>query len=61
MSHPCHHSPIPIVIGQKARSLLSEEEGSLVDLEKVTKSMTAAVSSLKWEYTNTVVSRVTPG
>ncbi|KAL5466894.1 hypothetical protein EMCRGX_G031052 [Ephydatia muelleri] len=46
--------------GQKARSLLSEEEGSLVDLEKVTKSMTAAVSSLKWEYTNTVVSRVTP-
>lgn len=54
-------SQITSNVGQKARSILSEEEGSVMDLERVTKSMTAAVNSLKWEYTNTVVSRITPG
>ena len=42
-------------------SSLSEEEREVIDLARVEMAMQAAFTSLKWEYTNTLVTRLTPG
>ena len=42
-------------------SSLSEEERDVIDLAKVESSMQAAITALKWEYSNTLVTRLTPG
>ena len=40
---------------------LSEEEKEVIDLEHVEAAMSNAITALKWEYTNTLVTRLTPG
>ena len=45
----------------QARSILSEDESSLIDLDKLADKMSSALKALEWEYTNTVINRITPG
>lgn len=40
---------------------LSEEEKDVIDLARVEAAMQASLTALKWEYTNTLVTRITPG
>lgn len=42
-------------------SSLSEEEKEVIDLPRVEAAMQAAITALKWEYSNTLVTRLTPG
>ena len=42
-------------------SSLSEEERDVIDLARVETSMQAAITALKWEYSNSLVTRLTPG
>lgn len=41
--------------------MLGEGEQDVVDLEKLEASMQATLKSLKWDYSNTITARVTPG
>jgi len=41
--------------------VLGEGEQDVVDLEKLEASMQATLKSLKWDYSNTITARVTPG
>lgn len=43
------------------RLSIGEEEEAVVDFEGLSSAMVAAVNALKWEYTNTVITRLTPG
>ena len=40
---------------------LTEEERDVIDLSRVEAAMQASITSLKWEYTNSLVTRLTPG
>ena len=40
---------------------LSEEEREVIDLARVEGAMQAAITALKWEFSNTLVTRLTPG
>ena len=42
-------------------STLSEEERDVIDLSHVEAAMQASITALKWEYTNTLITRLTPG
>lgn len=53
---------IPIAAKKKGGgSSLSEEEREVIDLARVEAAMQAAITALKWEYSNTLVTRLTPG
>ena len=54
-------SPI-IFIGKRGQvAVLGEEEQDVVDLEKLEGSMQATLKGLKWDYSNTITARITPG
>ena len=40
---------------------LNEDDQDIIDLEKVESSMEAAVNALKHDYTNSIITRITPG
>ena len=40
---------------------LSEDDQDIINLDKVESSMEAAVNALKYEYTNSIITRITPG
>lgn len=40
---------------------MGEEEQDVVDLGRLESGMVAAVKGLKWEYTNTITARISPG
>ena len=40
---------------------MSEEEREVIDLGRVEAAMQAAITALKWEFSNTLVTRLTPG
>ena len=40
---------------------LSEEEREVIDMKQVEAAMSNSITALKWEYTNTLVTRLTPG
>ena len=40
---------------------LNEDDQDIIDLEKVESSMEAAINALKHDYTNSIITRITPG
>ncbi len=52
---------LPTVKRSHKGSSVGEEEGKVLDLQKLHSSMGAAVNALKWEYSNSLITRVTPG
>ena len=47
--------------GGGAGASLSEEEREVIDLARMEAAMQASITALKWEYTNTLITRITPG
>ena len=50
-----------IIVESVKRIELHEHEKELFDKEVLQEDMIATVNHLKWEYTNTVTVRITPG
>lgn len=48
-------------VAKKSTQKLSEDDQDILDLERVESSMEAAVNALKYEYTNSIIARITPG
>ena len=46
---------------KKSAQKLSEDDQDVIDLERIELSMEAAVDALKYEYTNSIITRITPG
>lgn len=49
------------LVAKKLQQTLSEEDHGVIDLSRVVTAMDAATSALKYEYSNTIITRITPG
>ena len=65
MHWPIYLNHIIIIIvcptAKKSVQKLSEDDQDIIDLDKVESSMEAAINALKYEYTNSIITRITPG
>ena len=52
---------IMFTTAKKTQQRLDEGEVDVINLERLESSMQAAINALKYEYTNTVIARITPG
>ena len=48
-------------VAKKSTQKLSEDDQDVINLDKVESSMEAAINALKYEYTNSIITRITPG
>ena len=46
---------------KKSTPKLNEDDQGVINLDKVESSMEAAINALKYEYTNSIITRITPG
>ena len=46
---------------KKSTPRLNEDDQGVINLDKVESSMEAAINALKYEYTNSIITRITPG
>lgn len=49
------------LLAKKSVQKLSEEDQDIINLDKVESAMEAAINALKYEYTNSIITRITPG